>query len=551
MFGRLSSLGSAKIGLTHCPQAPKCFRRVARRDSYACRKTLEVLVPRSTLPALPPRRNRAVEKKRNLVRMATLDQELALLKTRGLVRAALERGKPFVRFKHALTYQATYNSILQSRRVELHRAAAQTLMELYPAPDLEMALTIAEHWQRGNKDARALETISPHAQNLIYTGRSISLTALLTRLHRENLNETEQLDLDIALADAHAARGEYEPARRLYENVLLRADSDARRAQLLQSLGVAAYHLGNYADAIQFYRSSLELAQALGDTALQARSTGGLGLAFFSLGATDKADEFLQASRALSRQNGESIELATAEYNLAMVQRAMGQYAQAIACAENALRLEQKFQHTAAAARSLQLLGACYHSMGDLETATEYYRRAILGSHALGDALATAIVQSNLAELLTQQQNFTQAIDLYRQALGYFRETKQDYALAYNLAGLAQVELRRYENGAEIESLAHASQTATEALEIAQKIQSPEAEGIAYRVLAEIAAAQKNLEQAEQYIAASVERLSQAHSLLELERAYRVYGQLLKTSADAEKRAKGAAFLDMAAKGVS
>src|SRR5262245_28814500 len=101
--------------------------------------------------------------------MPTLAQDLSLLETRGLIRRAPEFAGPVFRFKHALTREATYNTILQTRRAELHRAAAQALSALYAQPDLEMVLTIAEHWQRGSQDTRALITILPYSQTLIYT----------------------------------------------------------------------------------------------------------------------------------------------------------------------------------------------------------------------------------------------------------------------------------------------------------------------------------------------------------------------------------------------
>jgi predicted ATPase len=110
--------------------------------------------------------------------MPNLSQDLALLENRGLVRVTRERAKPVVRFKHALIREATYNSMLQTRRAELHRAAAQTLAALYPQPDLEMVLTIAEHWQRGGQDSIALDGTLPHAPTLIATGRGSSLTGL-------------------------------------------------------------------------------------------------------------------------------------------------------------------------------------------------------------------------------------------------------------------------------------------------------------------------------------------------------------------------------------
>jgi len=466
--------------------------------------------------------------------MATLDQELALLKTRGLVRAALERGKPFVRFKHALTYQATYNSILQSRRVELHRAAAQTLMELYPAPDLEMALTIAEHWQRGNKDARALETILPHAQNLIYTGRSISLTALLTRLRRENLNEPQQRDLDIALADAHDARGEYEPARTLYQDILAQPSTQSQRALLLYRLGVAAYHLNDNEPAIAYQRESLELAQQAQDLNLQARVTSAMGLAYWNLGDYEHAEANLQSSRALGLQLGESVELAIAEQNLAGVYLDQAKYANAMEYASHALELCEQFGYSSLAQRTLQLLGACYYGLHDLERAADTYQRAIEESRALGDMVAVALGLGNLAEVYQDWEQIDQAEVAYANAIQILRPLQYDSLLAYDLASLASVQIQRATltvKAAETANwLTQAQTNLDEALTIAVRIRSAEAEGVARRVSAELDLACGDWNSARTNAEQAIALLQPLGRVLELERAQATQQRVLNAS---------------------
>lgn len=237
--------------------------------------------------------------------MSTLAQDLALLEARGLMRVTMDQSRPVVRFKHALTRQATYNSILQARRSELHCAVAHTLTQFHKHPDLELVLSIAEHQLHCGDDAGMLEFLLPFAQQLIYTGRSTSLTHLLARLDRAALNGTQQRDLDMALADAHAARGEYEAARALYERALARVDTPSLRARTLHSLGAAEYHLGNYQKALARHREGLGLSQQLGDIALQARASGGLGLAYLWLGEMQDAELQFQHSRQLGLQLGD------------------------------------------------------------------------------------------------------------------------------------------------------------------------------------------------------------------------------------------------------
>jgi tetratricopeptide (TPR) repeat protein len=407
--------------------------------------------------------------------MPTLSQDLALLETRGLVRVTLERAKPIVRFKHALTRQATYNSILQTRRIELHRAAAETLTALHPQPDLEMVLTIAEHWQQGNEDARALETILPHAQTLLYTGRGMSLTALLIRLNRENLNETQQRDLDIALADAHAARGEYEPARGLYERVLKIADTLSLRMRTLHGIGTSEYHLGNFARVIEIQKAHLDLAEQEQDPVQQSRALSGLGAAYIGLGEFVRAMEHFEASRALSLKTGHNQEVANAEANLAVALYNLGKFQQAIDAAESALVLDEQNGVQVFNARTLSLLGASYFGLADYSRAEYYYRRALDVSSALGDQLGTAAGLTNLAELYGKQFDLEHATETYEQAISLLKTLKQDVILCFALSQLAEIQRQQAEQADDFEisemCIKNASKNAMQALSIAQRLE--------------------------------------------------------------------------------
>lgn len=471
--------------------------------------------------------------------MPHLSQHLSLLENRGLVRVTLERETPIVRFKHALTREATYNSMLQARRAELHRAAAQTLTALYPQPDLEMVLTVAEHWQRGSEDGSALETLLPHAQRLIYTGRGSSLTTLLERLQRENLIETQQRDLDIALADAHAARGEFARAQELYAQVLAQPSADARRPRLLHGLGVAAYHLNDNVHAIEYQRASMQLAEEAGDVSLQARAANGLGLAFWNLGDYVNAEAHLQASRTLGLQLGESIELANAEYGLAGVAFDRGDYATAIVSAERARAIYDTLGHATLMVRAMQLLGACYYGEKDLEQAADVYQRAIAQSRALGDTIVVALGLGNLAEVYADWDQLDQAAATYAEALLPLRAFKYESLLAYDLASLAGIEIRRaLETDTPLanknEWLARAQANVNEALDIATRIQSQEDEALARRVLAELNAAHGDFETARQNAQQAVALLEHLGRALELERARATQQRIWNASASGD-----------------
>lgn len=464
--------------------------------------------------------------------MPTLSQDLILLEARGLVRVTMERATPIVRFKHALTREATYNSMLQTRRIELHRAAAETLTELYPQPDLEMVLTIADHWRRGAEDARALETVFPHAQTLIYTGRGMSLATLLSGINRDNLNETQRRDFDIALADAHAARGEYEPARALYESALEHVQAPNLRTGLMERIATAAYHLADYSKAIKFYQATNALALEHNDVLHQARSLNGLGLAYWNQGDTSGALDYLEQSRVLGLALGETTELANIEFNLAGILMDRGEFAPAIVAAERALALDEKLNNQTLAARTLQLLGACYFVSGDYAKASAHYDRALKVSAELDDALGVALAHGNLGELYLAQGDSLRAITAYEQCVERFRALNLDFYLIGGLVGLAHAETRAALDSAKTACLDAADEHAQEALALAARLNSPEREGITRRVLAEILMQRGDYTAARQQAGRAVELLDALGAGLALKNAQETLERAQKSLPD-------------------
>lgn len=459
----------------------------------------------------------------------SLAQDLSLLETRGLLRVTMDPPHPIVRFKHALTREATYNSILQARRAELHRAAAETLTAFYPQPDLELVLTIADHWQRANQDARALETLLPRAQNLIYTGRSTSLTELLTRLNRSALSDSQQRDLDSARADAHAARGEYQQARGLYERALTQTASDLQRAQLLYGIGAASYHLNDNTRAIESQRASLALARELGNIKLQARASGGLGLAYWNLGDYENAQAHLLQSRSLGLEIGDSIELANAEYNLAGMLLDRADFQSAIRHAETAAQVYERQGHLPLAVRAMQLIGACYYGLKDLAQAAYIYQQAIRKSRDLGDNIVIALGLGNLAEVYTDWNELSRAASAYEEAIQQLQTTRYDSLLSYYLASLASIQIRQAVNSPSTQasqSLELAEPNVTSALALATRIHSQEDKGLAMRVFAELAMARGDLDKARESAREAVKLLQPLGRALELERAIKVENEI-------------------------
>jgi predicted ATPase len=82
----------------------------------------------------------------------TLDAQLAQLEAADLVRRAVDVDRGY-QFKHALTQDSAYASLLKSQRTELHRRTAQAVEELYPEQLDEFAALLARHYSQAGDAA--------------------------------------------------------------------------------------------------------------------------------------------------------------------------------------------------------------------------------------------------------------------------------------------------------------------------------------------------------------------------------------------------------------
>ncbi len=460
---------------------------------------------------------------------------LAMLEERGLVQVSGEGRARTLRFKHALTREASYNSILTTRRAELHRNVAGIIQELYPERDATLALSLAEHWLNAREYAQVSAELLPRARQLVSGGHSQALIQLLERAQSPG---AENLDLDVLITrgDAHEALGQYEQARELYEKALGLAPDQVMQSRLLYHLGMSYYRLSQYPRAIEYHLHSLDLATQNGDAWQQARTLKGLGLAYWNSSDYENAAATLERARDLCAKTGDPIVLGDIELDLANVYRDRGEYARAIVTGEHALALFEENALPILAGYADLALGGCYYSAGEPEKAITFYRRATEISRQLNDPLGLATGLSNLGELTQNLGEFEQAAAYFTEAIDLARKLKNDYVLAFALTGLGEVQLLQAQAGGPVALLDAARTMSEEAVEVGRRLCSNERLGAAHRLIAQIYAAQDDWGQAEAHACEAVERLEMVGHAMELKRAYAVYEKILSASNRTETR---------------
>jgi class 3 adenylate cyclase/tetratricopeptide (TPR) repeat protein len=208
-------------------------------------------------------------------------------------------------FKHALTHDVTYNSLLSERRKLLHERTAQAIEELF-ANRLEDHLTeLAYHYDRSGNIPKAVEYLGrtgdsalqqmAHSEAIGYFTRALQL---LQRLPDGAARDSQELDLQMALSwSSFMARGPRAPER---EPALVRArelceqlGDNARLMEVLLALAHFRY-LHDFKLARELAERVLAMAQQAEAPAMLAGAHHALGLVLFATGQFLAAREHIE-----------------------------------------------------------------------------------------------------------------------------------------------------------------------------------------------------------------------------------------------------------------
>ncbi len=407
-------------------------------------------------------------------------------------------------FRHILTQETIYDSILHVQRPVLHRLVAEALTELY-ADDLHnQAEVLAIHYDQARMRDKALE----------YTLRA----GERARLQFANRKATEY----------------YSRALQLSQHL---TGCERERWQAAIGLGDVQQHIGEYEEATAFYLAALDEWKEAPCEA-QAEIMLKLGRVWIQRGNIEEGEKWLQ--QGLSRLNGEmqtrpQIE-AEIDAFLGWINLRRGDVAGAQAWLEKGLARVNDTQHLDVLSSILNRLGAVYYEQGELDRATQIVERALAIRESLGDILGVARSSNNLGILKSNSGDWQGALENYQRGLQILEKigNTEGVAIAHTNIGSIYIDTGNWDQAA-----AHLQQ----GLALAQRIANPYEIAQAHLNLGRLYLAQQQWDKAQQHLDAAIVFYKQAGSRASsnLIDAYSLQGALCLEQGNAETAAEWSA----------
>jgi predicted ATPase/DNA-binding SARP family transcriptional activator/class 3 adenylate cyclase len=213
----------------------------------------------------------------------SLNDRLRILQHAELLRERARLPEAEYIFKHQLTLEATYNSLLHRKRRTLHRRVAEVLEQDYPDRTDENLGLLAHHWERAGNIERAvhyLQRAGEQAAAQFANDEAVDyFTRALSLVPEREIDR--RFDLLVAREAVFALRGMRErqsadlDALENLSTLLDGPEHDIVRRQAEVALRRARYleAVAQYGEAVNAAQQAVALAERIHDTETQARGS--------------------------------------------------------------------------------------------------------------------------------------------------------------------------------------------------------------------------------------------------------------------------------------
>jgi tetratricopeptide (TPR) repeat protein len=323
-------------------------------------------------------------------------------------------------FKHALTHEVAYNSLLQERRRVLHARIVETLDFLVGDQVGEQVERLAHHAMRGEVWDKALKYFRQAGDKAMeqsaYQNAVDRFEQALDALrHLPDSPDTVAQGIDVRL-NMHTALyplSEFERDLNFLREAetLAKALGDKHRlVQICDTLTIIFRGLTNYEFALEYSQRTYALARDLGDLDSQIRATLHLGQIYYDLGDYSEAIECFQ-------ENIASLQGGGLEERLSLVRclAELGDFSEGLNFGEEALRMAEEVDRPNERAAAYARIGFLHLRQGDVLKAIALLERGLTLSQVAGLRMYFRIIRDYLAFAYALASRTAEALSLLDQ----------------------------------------------------------------------------------------------------------------------------------------
>ncbi|HTO11902.1 MAG TPA: adenylate/guanylate cyclase domain-containing protein [Candidatus Binatia bacterium] len=328
-------------------------------------------------------------------------------------------------FKHALTQDVAYASLLVQRRKELHGLIGRAIEELYRDRLTEHYEMLAHHFSKAEDWERALDFLLKAADKAT---KAFGLRQAID-LYDQALAAAARLGDRVkpaTLMAIHRQRGEVcfgvfdlDGSREAAESLVALARRHGDRAAEAGGLAQLASTLQwaeEFPPALERVREAIEISEAIGASRPLAAAFYVRGYIRAVSGELEAADEDIGRSLSIARATGDAGQESLTLYLHALYHGWQGRYDDALAAGRRGVALAREHRLFTPLLRCLWNEALALSELGHYDAAFETLREGLAMSEKVGDDAFVPRMLNTLGWLCIQCGDFTRGIDFSERA---------------------------------------------------------------------------------------------------------------------------------------
>ncbi len=382
-----------------------------------------------------------------------LETVLSVLVQRGFIEPTPKTGKRSYSFRHVITSDAIYGTLLRRERKELHAAVGAAIETVYADRIDEYIELLAHHYSWSANLERALHYLILAGQKAsrayVNTQAREHYEQALAILPRVEHDHLQKIQIYVGLADVLLFVGEYEDSRKYYYEALEVIEHAPERDEFLETkvaacrkIGTTFERQGDFQNALSHLEeaqqafSTVDTGQIISEW---ARIKNDIGWIHFRQGGEEQAEEYLREALEIVEGTSHYQVVASIFNRLGGVYFQKGELAQATNYVRKGLVLQEEIGDLAAVARSYNNLGLLEWRQENWDNALKNYEQSMELNATLGDIEAIIHLQGNIGILYIDKGDLEQAEHHLEQCLSNACDIGHSY-----LEGAARLQLSRY-----------------------------------------------------------------------------------------------------------
>lgn len=190
------------------------------------------------------------------------------------------------------------------------------------------------------------------------------------------------------------------------------------------SIGLAFDGLGEFKQAIRYYKKALVIAKEIGDKINESECYTNLGIVCDCLGKPRKAIEYHEKALVIDKEIGDRVGESACYMGLGIAHRSLGNFAKAIKYYKKSLKIDKEIEDKAGEGACFGNLGIIFDDLGDHKKAIEYHEKSLRISREIGNKVGESKCYTNIGIAYDCLGDPKRAIEYHEKSLKINKEIR-------------------------------------------------------------------------------------------------------------------------------